>query len=296
MNEYASLKKQNNGTLAPLWTMLICLVISAALLLSRLLVYSPTAQIQRIPLTRSNGITRVTSSAPRASSVLMNPRLLAATPAFLAAPGFAAQDENTVWSGETQVEIFSIRYDNATGETTVHSRNDVKVLAPGVGSSYRFELENTGNVALEFTMEMDAWFSHEEYPIPVQVRVTDYREEYLLGSGTEMVDVLRLADVDESGTLAVGHVIPYTLEWEWPFEMDDAYDTMLGNLAMDQDITLTIAIRTTATYTPDDDSDGIPATGDHFQVGLYSVMMVASLGGILLLLLHRGKEETNEAP
>ena len=186
--------------------------------------------------------------------------------------------------------------DNATGETTVHSRNDVKVLAPGVGSSYRFELENTGNVALEFTMEMDAWFSHEEYPIPVQVRVTDYREEYLLGSGTEMVDVLRLADVDESGTLAVGHVIPYTLEWEWPFEMDDAYDTMLGNLAMDQDITLTIAIRTTATYTPDDDSDGIPATGDHFQVGLYSVMMVASLAGILLLLLQRGKEETNEAP
>lgn len=294
--DYASLRKKNSGSLAAVIALVVCVLLSATMLFSRLIAYAPAQKTQRIPLTKSNGVTHVTSTKPRAGVIPPTGRVLAA-PMLLANPGFEAKDENTVWSGETDVEIFSISYDNETGETTVRSQNDAKVLAPGVGDSYSFELENTGNVSLDYTLEMDAWFSDTEYPIPVVVSVENGGGEWLLGSGEEMVDVLRLSEVKEAGTIAAGFVRGYTLHWEWPFEVDDVYDTMLGNLAVDQDITLTIQIRTTAMYSEDPNAPGgdHPATGDTAQVGMYAVLMVASLAGILILLLNTRKEEANEA-
>lgn len=295
MNDYASLRKKNSSTLVTIIVLLVCIVLSGTLLFSRLLSYSPAERIQRIPLTRSNGITHVTSGKPTAA---MPMGLLTVSPLFLASPGFEAWDENVVWRGETDIEVFSIHYDNETGETTVRSQNDVKVLAPGVGGSYTFELENTGNTSLDYTMEMDAWFSHEDFPIPVVVRVSDSADNYYLGSKGEMVDVLRLSEVHTEGTIAKGWLRAYTLEWEWPFERgEDEYDTMLGNMAVDEDITLTVQIRTTAAYSEDPDAPGgdKPATGDTAQIGLYAILMVASLGGILFILLPHGKEKENEA-
>ncbi len=298
MNDYASLRKKNNSSLAMVILLLVCVVLTATLLFGRLMGYTTTERIQKIPLTQSNGITHVTTTKPKSAATPMPMGLLTASPLFLASPGFEARDENVVWSSETDIEIFSIHYDNETGETTVRSQNDMKVLAPGVGDSYTFELENTGNTSLDYSMEMDAWFSHAEFPIPVQVRVRDSAGTYYLGSETEMVDVLRLSEVKTSGTIAKGWLRAYTLEWEWPFERgDDAYDTMLGNLAVDEDITLTIQIRTTATGSDDPDAPGgdKPVTGDTAKVGLYAILMVASMGGILFILLPHGKEKENEA-
>lgn len=297
MKDYASLRKKNNGALAAIIVLTLCVVLTATLLFGRLLSFSPANRTQRIPLTESNGITHVTPAPRTAAPLPAMPRLLAAPPMVLASPGFEASDENTVWSGETDVEIFRISYDNETGETTVRSLDGDKVLAPGVGSSYSFELENTGNVSLDYTLEMDAWFSDTEYPIPVFVRVTNGAGEDLLGTEAEMVDVLRLKEVSEAGTIAAGFVRGYTLHWEWPFELDDEYDTMLGNLAVEQDISLTIQIRTTATCSADPDAPGgdHPATGDTAQVGMYAVLMVLSLAGILFILLTTRKEEVNEA-
>ena len=304
MNDYASLRKKNNSSLAMVILLLVCVVLTATLLFGRLMGYTTTERIQKIPLTQSNGITRVTTSEPlsaarRPSGLLAVPAVTPLSTTVLASPGFEARDENIVWSGETDIEIFSITYDNESGQTTVRSQNDMKVLAPGVGSKYTFELENTGNVSLDYTMEMDAWFSHTDYPIPVVVRVSDSIGNYYLGSDEEMVDVLRLSEVKAAGTIAKDWLRAYTLEWEWPYERgEDIYDTMLGNMAVDEDITLTIRIRTTATYSGDPDAPGgdRPATGDNAQIGLYAILMVASLGGLLFLLLPRGKEETNEVP
>ena len=287
--DYASLRKKNSGSLAAVIALVVCVLLSATMLFSRLIAYAPAQKTQRIPLTKSNGVTHVTTK-PRAGVIPPTGRVLAA-PMMLANPGFEASDENTVWTGETDVEIFSISYDNETGETTVRSQNDAKVLAPGVGDSYSFELENTGNVSLDYTLEMDAWFSDTEYPIPVVVSVENGGGEWLLGSGEEMVDVLRLSEVKEAGVIAAGYVRGYTLHWEWPFEVDDVYDTMLGNLAVENDITLTVAIRTSASYYSDDDPGGYPPqTGDESHILLYGVLMFLSLAGLLLLLAMAWKE------
>lgn len=133
---------------------------------------------------------------------------------------------------------------------------------------------------------MEAYFSRDDRPIPVEARVTDYRGNYLAGSKTGKADVLELNKVSQTGTLTAGYVAPYTLEWEWPFEGEDAYDTMLGNLALEEDITLTVVIKTTASYTADADTDsGIPKTGDTSQIELAFTVMTVSAAGLLLLLI-----------
>ena len=294
--DYASLRKQNKSRMLAVATLVLCVILSAVMLFSRLMVYSPMSKCQYIPLTRSNGITHVTKST-RSSIAQVNPRMLAARPLFLAAPGFRAYDENTVWSGETDVEIFSIQYDNESGETTVRSTDGVKILAPGTGSTYHFALENTGNVSLDYTLEMEAWFTDAAYPIPVAASVVGHEGEYLLGSAEEMVDVLRLEEVRQSGAIAAGNIMPYALNWEWPFELDDVYDTMLGNMAVNQDLTLTVVIKTTASYSEDPDEPGgfPPKTGDMAHIELYAVMMVVSMAGIIAILLLRNKENEYEA-
>ena len=298
MRQYNSLRKQNNGMLSTLVTLALCVLLSAVLLFSRLLSYSTESRRQSIPLTRSSGITKVVADRiPRAALPIGCPQMLAVTPRSLtAAPGFSAYDKDTVWSGETNVEIFRLTYDNETGETTVKSQDGLKVLAPGTGNTYEFALENTGNVSLDYTMEMDAWYSNTEYPIPVQVRVTAGDGRYLLGSEEEMVDVLRLSEVQESGVISRGYIQPYNLQWQWPFSLDDAYDTLLGNLAVENDLSLTIVIRTTASCSLDPQEPGgePPQTGDTTQIALYAVLMLASMAGILVTLLLRKKEEIHE--
>ena len=66
---------------------------------------------------------------------------------------------------------------------------------------------------------------------------------------------------------------------------------MLGNLAVENDITLTVAIRTSASYSGDDDPGGYPPqTGDESHILLYGVLMFLSLAGLLLLLAMAWKE------
>jgi LPXTG-motif cell wall-anchored protein len=66
---------------------------------------------------------------------------------------------------------------------------------------------------------------------------------------------------------------------------------MLGNLAVENNITLTIAIRTSASYYGEDDPGGYPPqTGDQSHILLYSMLMILSLAGLLLLLAMAWKE------
>jgi len=272
----------------------LCVVISTCMLFSRLMDYVAADKCQYIPLTQSNGITHVTASSGDTMQLAPNTKLLM-SPALLSSPSFRVTDDNTVWSGKTKVEIFRVSYDNASGETTVHSKGGDKVLAPGTSNTYEFALENTGNVALDYTMSMEAYFSHNEYPIPVQVRVTDYQKNLLTGTQTAMADVLTLNNVKQSGVIAAGNVYPYTLEWEWPFEGgDDAYDTMLGNLAKEEDITLTIVINTTASCNIDPNTGGgVPKTGDTSNIGLFAGLLALSLIGfvVVVVLLKRRNDE-----
>ena len=299
MNDYAALRQKNNGRLPAALILLLCVVLSASMLFSRLMTFTPADTRHYIPLTKGNGLTKVTTSVlnpETAAAPLGMPRTLIAIPRSLSAQHFfQVTDENTVWSTETDIEIFRVSYQNDAAQITVNSQNGDSLLAPGTSNTYEFVLENTGHAPMAYTMEMEAWFSHTEYPIPVVVRLTDKTGDYLLGSEEEAADVLALNEVYREGTVQPGNLVPYTLHWEWPFELDDEYDTMLGNLAVDEDITLTIVIRTTASCTDCSETDKDeepPKTGDTTDLAFLFALMIGSAAGLLLLVfLPRKKQE-----
>ena len=195
-----------------------------------------------------------------------------------------------------EAEIFKFSYDE-TGKLTVISNNsgEDKLIAPGTSNKYQFTLENPGNVALDYYLTMEAYVTGTELSLPVKVSVRDYKNKYLLGTAEEMADVLLLNSVNDTAELGAGRYAVYTLEWEWPFEWgDDEYDTQLGNLAVEDDIVLTVVIRTVAEYDeePDDPTSGLPPqTGDDSKIMPLVILCAVSLFGACAVIFVGGRRE-----
>ena len=305
MRTYNNLQRQSNSILIPIAALALCILLSGTMLFSRLATFVTMQQQLYIPLTESNGVTKVTSNqrlqalgaqlvrpVANGNIIPLDKKTNDDTVLVPKDPIFKVEDENTVWEGHTQVEIFRVSYENGEGKITVQSGKGDKVIAPGTSNEYAFTLKNTGKESLDYTLEMEAYFSNEEFAIPVVVRLLDYQGTYLLGNDEAYTNVLDLNQVNESGSLSAGYIAPYTLQWQWPFEGDDAYDTLLGNMAVDEDLTLTIVIRTVAEYGGE---GGMPPyTGDSGMM-VWAIVMVASFAGLLLLLLLK-KDKREENP
>lgn len=230
--------------------------------------------------TQTDPTTAVT--APQAARPLQN-------------PGFEASDDQTVWSTNTQVEIFRISYENGEQVITVHSDDGDQVIAPGTENSYTFKLKNTGNVALDYSVAVDAYFTPVDIEIPITGRLNRYDGTWVVGGKDSYASVSGLDAAEDKATLGPGKYTYYTLDWLWPFESEnDEYDTMLGNLAVEQDLIFTIVIKTNATESsnPYDDS-GItpPKTGDGMNLALWIVLMVSSFVMMLFLLFYQSRDK-----
>ncbi len=219
---------------------------------------------------------------------------------------FAVEDGELRWTTHTDIEIFHVRYDN-NGDLvfTVESGNSDSVIAPGTENSYTYRVLNEESETLEYTMIVEAYVAGTDLWIPVEARLYRQGGEYLAGSADGWTDVLDLDGITVTTALAAGGYHDYVLDWRWPFERtdgegleaNDAYDTMLGNLAVDEDLTLHIVIRTLAQIAdPDTPVPPGPKTGDPARPVLYAGIMGASLCLIVVLLLTRKKkrDETGE--
>lgn len=220
---------------------------------------------------------------------------------FVAHPGFQVSDDEKVWSTETNVDIFRLSYVNGEGVVTVNSDNGDKLIAPGTENAYTFRLKNTGNCAMDYTMTMEAYFSSAEWTIPVEVRMKSYNGSWLIGGDDSWEDVLELNGIADSTTLGVNRYAYYTLEWRWPFETgNDEWDTMLGNLSVSEDVSLTIVIRTVASQNPDPNAgsnNGLAQTGDSFRLLPYLVLLTVSGAAVALLVVFGkcGKKADDES-
>lgn len=247
--------------------LLLCVTASLAVLSSRMSGFSHVELHNVISLTRSDGDTNVTVITGTVGNASAEP-----SSAQSGNSSFIAYDDKTVWQSETNVEIFRLSYENGEGSIAVKSEDGAdKLIAPGTSNKYDFTLENNGDVPLDYSLSIEAWVEGTDRQLPVRARVWDYTNKYLLGSEDQKEDVLELNTVNEDSVLGSGRYASYTLEWEWPFEQGiDEYDTMLGDLAVDGDLTLNIRIKTTAMYDEDpnvtDSGIRVPQTGDDMPV------------------------------
>ena len=210
--------------------------------------------------------------------------------------GFGVHDEDKVWNTVTDVEIFHLTYDDqGNGHITTASSDSDKVFAPGTTNTYPFTLTNTGKYNLQYTLTVEAYYEGTDgLWIPIEGRFFDYN---IVGAEDEWPDVLELNQVNLVRRLAPDSKADYTLQWRWPFERgdviesglyegdytEDFYDTMLGNLAVDQDLVLHVIIRTQTEIDEEAPQPTPPNTGDNHNLVLWAA--VALLALILLIIL-----------
>lgn len=209
-------------------------------------------------------------------------------------PSMEVSDDELTWGTDTNVEIFRVSYENGEQRITVNSSDGDKVIAPGTSNSYTFKLKNTGDVALDYTVELNAYFTPSNISIPVICRVNRYDGKWITPNEGEFVDASGLNGTNDAATVGAGRYVYYTLDWQWPFESgDDELDTLLGNMAVEQDITFTIEISTVAVESINPDSkDGIvPKTGDDNQIVLWVALAAVSIILIFGSLFHKKNED-----
>ena len=210
-------------------------------------------------------------------------------------PGFETEDDKAPWETNTQVELFRTYYRNDKQEIVIQSSNGDKVIAPGARNSYVFKVKNTGNVALDYSVELDTIFTSDIGNIPIQIRISRFDGKWVVGDQDTFVDANTMEKVADSETLGAGNFAYYTVEWMWPFESgNDAYDTWLGNLSVEQQVSFTLQIETTAEESADpDDGGGLgpPKTGDSFSLVLWFALAAVSFGTMIFMVVMAKREK-----
>ncbi len=217
--------------------LLLCVAATLTVVADRLQAYAPDAAWKNV-------ISLVPASPEEASTGELFPAI---DPKPQEGYSGDEDDLEKAWRNSRQVDIFKVSYDSVQGAVTVQGTNGARLVAPGTSNTYEFTIENTTDEMLEYDMAITAQVLGTDLIVPVQVRLWNYKGEYLVGGEDANVPFLDLNGVKDNGKLSAGYASVYTLEWLWPFEQGtDEYDTLLGNLAVGQDIILRIRIDTLA--------------------------------------------------
>ena len=283
MNNARGRIKSSGSLVGLILILLLCLMVSVSLLFGRVIPYT-TAKFVNVHSLTENAVSD--SDAPSANEQTTS----SGNNGQSDSSNQSAEKHNPEFHMDTEEEIFKLSYDE-TGKITVIGAegNGNKLIAPGTSNVYQFTLANTGDVALDYTMTMEAYITGTDLLIPVNVRVWDHTNKYILGSADSKVGVMELNTVNENAELGAGRYAVYNLEWEWPFEHgDDVYDTMLGDLAVENDLALHIAIHTVAVHDNDPDvpDSGLiepPYTGDESQLILLCLLSAGSFSGLCIM-------------
>lgn len=212
-------------------------------------------------------------------------------------PSFFVSDDKRVWGNNTDIDIFRASYANGSGKIIASGKNGDKIIAPGTSNTYLFHLTNDGNVAINYEMNVFASLSDnlKSYTVPVKVRLSDETGAWLCGNADTWEDFTDLNGVNKKAVLGADSYSACYLEWEWPFDSDDSsFDTLLGNLASNEELVLTVNIDITAEYSPDPDSQGgMLQTGNNTHMELWILLMILSFAVLTVTLVISRRKRSN---
>lgn len=297
MNEYSSLRRRKRSIWISVVALALCVALSASMLFSRLSGYSLHHTQHYIPLTVSNGVTQVT---PMQRQLSQTPTLtlLSASDQGRVMPMEETKPAQTeeAWLTITELELFCVSYENGEGKVTVQSANGDNIVAPGTSHSFTFSLQNTAEFGLDYDIEIEAYFAIEggNEKVPVQLRLFDHSGNYLIGSPEEFEDLSDVNVASGEGSVSAGYIVPYTIEWCWPFEGDDIYDTALGSYFIETNaqVSFVMEVRTIAERGGE---GGLPNTGDRNLVFPAAALCVSASALVFILIPWKRKREDENA-
>lgn len=196
-----------------------------------------------------------------------------------------------------EIQVFYAEY-GKDGEITVKSDFGDKVVAPGTENSYNLYVRNVGKVPISYILETESRITvdvnGQQTEIPIEASFYTPRSSYLLGGEESLENLGKLDGVKDSSGLSPEHQAKYTLCWSWPFDGDDEFDTLLGNLAAEgEELTVKVAFNVTAAYNPNA-GGGSPITGGSSNIGLWVALFVISTFTLIILLFLRKREQDEE--
>ena len=148
---------------------------------------------------------------------------------------FKVSDDETVWSTETEIELFQASYKNENGEVTVQSADGKNVIAPGTGGSYTFSLKNAGKLNSNYQVWLSADMNVSSSDFPIEFRMSG-ADGWITGDDGAWKSADELNSAVAKKNLYAGKSDEYTLYWRWAYERDaDAEDTAYGNMTVSQD-------------------------------------------------------------
>ncbi len=147
-------------------------------------------------------------------------------------------NSDSLWQTNSKVNIFEHNDPHVKSDGTGEANN---VIAPGTSNEFTFSLKNDTSDDLVYRLEITG-DNDTKYKIPVKVRVRDLSGNYPDTPLTD-IDGFRLI---QGAVVGGNQERNYQLDWEWIFDGDDEYDTMLGNAAVNEEISCHININVVA--------------------------------------------------
>lgn len=177
-------------------------------------------------------------------------------------PSSLVRDGSQVWEKMTQINLFHKSEIVGDGQLVADADNEDKLLAPGTADTFTFELANTGDVALDYEINVESIVDTANWDVemPIEMRMVNDEGEYIAGDEDTWILASKFGTVLDSGVIESNLGKSYTIEWQWPYEdseySDDEMDTTLGNIAAQDDLRLTVNINTLVSA----DTSGTPST------------------------------------
>lgn len=197
---------------------------------------------------------------------------------------------------EKELDLFSVHYENDSGEITVSGLDESRrIIAPGTEVEYTVRLRNKDNIAVNYTLSPDLFYT-SEYTIPILFRMIDDSGNYIIGDAKNWASVEEIGNISETRTLGKNESAEYIVEWKWDFESgDDEHDTMLGELADGANIGISVKFDLLAEANMDIETNGgviSSGIGELIFIGMAIAVLITS---ITLLIITAVKEKKGSA-
>ena len=204
---------------------------------------------------------------------------------------FHVFDMQGSWSTHSKLNIFEHNDPRVKSDGTGSADH---VIAPGTSNKYVFSLKNDKPQGVIYRLEVTG-DNDSEYKIPVKVRLRDLSGK---NTDTDFTDIEEL-NLTQGGAISANSERSYQIDWEWAYDGDDEYDTMLGNTAVNEEIPCHININVVAEYgdLPVEDSEGPNpsepdvTTGDYTNAApfIITICLSATLAAFVIVFRKRRK-------